>query len=102
MIDHQDPYVIGFRSGYTEYRWLALSYLRELAALPSGHKEAINDLIVRMKIEEDEEVWQSVQEEFPGMTREQYEAELEQSFNMIKAKHYDVNGKRKQISVVKE
>jgi hypothetical protein len=81
-----------FGEGYNECKRLFLHELRKIAELPTGHKAAVREYVANLEKEMAEEHWASIQKEFPGITREQYEAELEPSIKVIRETYYSENG----------
>lgn len=81
-----------FSEGYKECKWLLFHQLRKIAERSTGHKATLREYVANLENELNDEHWKSVQIEFPGMTREQYEVELETSAQMIREKYYSKNG----------
>lgn len=81
-----------FGEGYNECKLVVLHDLRKIAEMPTEHKAALREYVATLEKELANEHWVSVQKEFPDMTREQYDAELESSTQMIRKKYYNKNG----------
>lgn len=77
-----------FRDGYDEARHIAIGWMKKIASLESGHLEELKILIADLEEEERQDHWRAIQEEFPGITEEQYQAELDRSMEQIRRRYY--------------
>ena len=89
MTDEQIEF---FRMGYWECRTVVLVALRKACTKKRGRGAALEKLLAELDADEKRDVWASVQAEFPGITREQYEAELEASAQAIRETFYSPAG----------
>lgn len=87
-----DKSIEDFNFGYRECRRVMIFDLRKVLKLEDGQIEAIRELLERLEDDEEADHWKSIQEEFPGITREQYEAELEESAAYIRERYYTKDG----------
>lgn len=81
-----------YRSGYWECRRVILGRLREVFDDPIDCRDALGDAIERLEADEEKEHWESVQREVPGITRDEYEAELEADGKAIREAFYSPAG----------
>lgn len=81
-----------FREGYWEARRIAIGDVKRIAGLKKGHRQELLKLADELEADEKREHWDSIQEEFPGMTREQYKNELDRAAELIREKFYQKNG----------
>ena len=82
----------GFRSGYRECRMVIVGELNKILKLYEYEIPEISKLIYRLEEDEKMEHWESIQRVFPGITREEYEDELESSMAEIREKYYRKDG----------
>lgn len=81
-----------FRAGYWEARSIAIGDIKRIAALKRGHRQELLQLADELEVDEKREHWESIQEEFPGITEEQYEKELDDSMLLIRETFYQKKG----------
>ena len=81
-----------FRHGYWEARLAVRLRLQEIIDETSGHKEILRELIQELADEEAKEAWESVQEEFPGISRAEYEESLNETAQFIKETYFSPKG----------
>ncbi len=81
-----------FRAGYWEARHIAIGDIKRIAALKKGHRKELLRLADELEADERREHWESIQEEFPGITEEKYEEELADSMLLIHETFYQKNG----------
>lgn len=79
-------------SGYFECRWNIRGRLQGILELESGHRTAIEALLFQLDEEEQEACWRLAQLDCPGMTREEYETELEATGEAIRKAYYSEKG----------
>jgi|GEM_PF-3966692 len=89
-----------FRNGYFEARSVFQGRIEKTLKQRTGHKNALSQLYLEVEAEIAADIWRDVQEEFPGMTREEYEADLEESARLIKAKYYNSDRRLKALRLV--
>ena len=83
-----------FKSGYDECRAVILEELKELIEKipPKILKHKIQLLTDKLEDDAEEEHWKAIQEEFPGITREAYEAELDTFVKEVRKTYYSEKG----------
>lgn len=81
-----------FRFGYDECARVILFELREILKLKSGHCAAIKKLLTNWEKNMADQHWKDVQNEFPGITREEYDADLENTAQTIRKEYYSKHG----------
>ncbi len=64
------------------------SAMNPTSAILHGRSLAKKFLFNELRLETEEYHWKSIQREFPGITREEYEADLEVSIQEIRKKYY--------------
>lgn len=80
-----------FRIGYGECRQVIIGSLRE--ALDANDLRAtITDMIQNLENDAEADHWRNIQEDFPGISREEYKAASEESCNQIKEQFYSEAG----------
>jgi hypothetical protein len=87
-----DTDISNFRAGYNEARSIAMGRIKEIVSLPNGHLAALKCLIKKLEKEEWEDHWRTIQEESPGITVEEYEADLDRTAELIREEYYQKNG----------
>lgn len=81
-----------FREGYNECRMVIIKKLREILDFHEGDVSEISNLIYRLEEDQERELSESIQKEFPGITPDEYEAELSSDIEMIYGKYYRKDG----------
>lgn len=81
-----------YKSGYWDARVVAIGDLRRIATLRRGLREELLKLADELEEDERHEHWESIQEESPGITEEQYQAELDASMDQIRNDFFQKNG----------
>lgn len=76
-----------FRRGYEEYRNIIINRLRDV-----NSERDLSILISQLRSEIAADLWRKVQEEQPGITHEEYEAQLNEALRIAKEKHYSKLG----------
>jgi hypothetical protein len=76
--------IANFSWGYNECQMLILGYLREILKLKTGQRKAVEVLLKKQEAEFEANHWRCIQEECPGITREEYEAGLEAGAQAIR------------------
>ena len=77
-----------YSARYFDARDVIIHRVREVFSLPN----AVTELIADLEEERRADVWRSVQEECPGITPEEYEAELDAGAGRIKRTFYSEKG----------
>lgn len=86
--------IANFRMGYDECRQVIQNDLRK-ALNADDLRIAIVEILRTLEADAETDRWRNIQEEFPGITKEEYEAELAESAKYIKEKYYSKAGYRK-------
>lgn len=84
-----------FDFGYSEARGVVLSQLKEILREDSDGeivKLQLELLIHELELDIEKANWRAIQEEFPGITEEEYEAEQEASADEIRKTYFSENG----------
>lgn len=81
-----------YKAGYTDARDIFMGRLRSILNLKKGQKEKIAELLKEMEKQEEEYHWEAIQEEFPGITKKEYEEMCERSFEEIRTKFFHKSG----------
>jgi len=83
-----------FRSGYDECRQVIIRNLKTILGKCSGKgvKAKLCALICQLEADAEREHWKQIQEEFPGITPEEYESEMNATFDLIREKYYSEHG----------
>jgi hypothetical protein len=84
--------ISAYQSGYRDCRDVTTSRLREIIKQSAGQQAAVVSLIAELEGDAADELWQGIQEECPGITRAEYEAELDESAKAIRTKYYNSKG----------
>lgn len=84
-----------FRAGYWEARGITIHELKRIVKIKWGYKKEIQKFIDELEADERREYWESVQDECPGITKEQYELELEAEMQLIREEFFQKNGMSK-------
>lgn len=92
MTDEQNE---KFRMGYFECRQVLLNQIRQVLCDGGDIREGLHVLVENLESQISDEIWEEVRKEFPNMTREQYEADLNKDAEFIKDKFYHPNGNLK-------
>jgi hypothetical protein len=77
-----------FWDGYNEARHLAIDWMKKITSLKKGHLRELKLLVRELEEEERQDHWRAIQKEFPGITEEQYLAELDSSMEQIRERYY--------------
>ena len=80
---------IGF--GYDQCRDVVLSVLRKILS-KRGLRVALEEFIEKLEDDKEREHGEQIQKEQPGITLEEYEAQLEKDFKLIREKYYSKQG----------
>ena len=86
---------IHFNEGYNEYRNLIQMRLGTILTKKTGHRDALKKLLLQITEEAEADHWHEIQREQPGITREEYENELEETRRIIQKEYYNANGQLK-------
>jgi hypothetical protein len=83
-----------FRFGYHECRAVILADLKEIVVKKTAAdlRAALAKLIFDLDADIEREHWDAIQKEFPGMTRDEYEAECEANAEQICKTYYSEHG----------
>lgn len=84
-----------FGEGYWECREVILSRLKTVLSADGDLRKPLESLIQVLEDDRDRGQWESVQREFPGITREEYEAGLDETAETIRRLYYSEAGFRK-------
>lgn len=83
------------RFGYSEARDVILYQLKEILREDSNGevvKLQLEILIHELELDIEKANWRAIQEEFPGITEEEYEAQMEASAVEIRKTYFSENG----------
>lgn len=81
-----------FRFGYSECCRVLIWDLKETVVLGSENCVEIQGLINRLELDEEEDHWKIILEEQPGITRKEYERQLDETAIEIREKYCHKNG----------
>lgn len=84
--------IAAYRDGYNEHRNIVKRELQNLLSLKAGHKNVLAAYLCKLEEEMEADHWRCIQEEFPGITRKEYEASFDETEKLIRAKYYSKNG----------
>lgn len=84
-----------FSDGYFEARGLIRFRLQEILKQDGDPREAIEGLIQQLMKEEAEDCFKDAQQLEPGITREEYEAGLDETVDKIKHLYFSEKGYRR-------
>jgi len=87
--------IAAYRSGYDECRQIMIGDLRKISKLKCRQRDALNELLAGLVRDAEEDHWRCVQEEFPGITREEYEQSMNETVQAIHEKYYNKDGRLK-------
>jgi hypothetical protein len=80
-----------FKFGYSECRDVLMRELRTILTMPNP-KVALKKLIEELESDAERAHWELIQKEQPGITHEEYEAELEEFGREIRERYYSKAG----------
>ena len=83
--------IANFRAGYDECRQIIQYDLRK-ALNADDLRVAITEILHTLDADAEADHWRNIHEEFAGITKEDYQAELLESFNHIREKFYSKAG----------
>jgi len=81
-----------FVFGYDECRGVIRMQLEKILAQKAGHRIALKNFLNKLEKEEERDHWDQIQKEFPGITREEYESEMNECVEAIRQKYYSEKG----------
>ena len=81
-----------YRSGYWECRQIIIQRLKSVLARKIGLRSALTATLKQLECEADEDHWRTIQDECPGITREQYAAGLVADAKAIRDEFYTKAG----------
>lgn len=89
-----------FRAGYTECRWITIFEIKKILTHKTGIRRLLLSFINELEEDECREAWESAQEEFPGITEEQYQESLRETSRLTSEMHHS-QIRRKNIRLLK-
>ena len=84
--------IADFGNGYWECRAVIMGRLKEILKKRFGLRSSIKKLFVELEIAEAEDHWKTIQKEQPGITREEYQFQLDEDMKLIREKFYTKDG----------
>jgi hypothetical protein len=81
-----------FNFGYNECRSIVIDDIKKILEMKSGQRAALKALLNELEEAEEANFWFFIQKDFPGMTREEYDAEMEKGSQMIRETFFSKEG----------
>jgi hypothetical protein len=90
-----------YTAGYDDCRGVVLHRLREVLASPAC-RPALEEMVKVLEQDQKDDHWRAIQKEIPDITKEEYQASLDASFQVIAGKFYGKDGALKARLVKKD